>query len=111
MTEHIAFPNGDQEWKEGGQLHRDGGLTAVIRAYGTQRWYQDGWLHQNGDQPAFIYADGTKAWYQNDIMLSTKEVLELKRQTIFKRNLSCAHAIYSVHTNRDVAGVVCSFCV
>ena len=54
--------NGDQEWYQHGQSHRDGDLPAVVHVDGGQGWYQHGQLHRGGDRPALIGADGDRWW-------------------------------------------------
>jgi hypothetical protein len=38
---------------------------AVIMANGDREWYQNGQLHREGNEPAVIRADGTREWYRN----------------------------------------------
>lgn len=62
------LPDGTREWYHHGELHRDGGLPAVIEYYGKaaaspvkkQIWIQAGNRHRQGDRPAVIeyYKDG-----------------------------------------------------
>ena len=87
MTEHIVLSNGDQEWRLNGKLHRD------------------------GDQPAYIKADGTQRWYQRDKRLSDNRVISLQRQSLLQRNLIRAHVVCTIHANKDVSGVICSYAV
>lgn len=127
--------NGIQEWYQYGKLHRDGDQPAIIKADGTQKWYQHGKRHRDSDQPAEIWTDGkqmwyqhgkihrndgkpaciwangSQAWWQHGIPLFCEKILDLQRHTIYERNLNRAHAIYSMFTNKDVAGVICCFCV
>ena len=87
MTEHVVLPNGDQEWRKNGKRHRD------------------------GDQPAEIWADGTQLWYQDGKRLSDDRVISLQREALLQRNLTRAHIVRTVHANRDVSGVICSYAV
>ena len=61
----TVLPDGTQEWVNmAGELHRSGGLPAVIRADGIQEWYQNGERHRVSG-PAIVFADGAEMWYQH----------------------------------------------
>jgi hypothetical protein len=53
------------EWRENGQLHRDGDLPAVITVDKSVFYYQRGRLHRIVDKPAAITANGDKYWCLN----------------------------------------------
>ena len=72
MSSDTTDVHGTQEWRQNGELHRDGDLPAISRANGDQEWYQHGKLHRDGDLPAFIGADGTQVWYQHGKLHRTK---------------------------------------
>ena len=40
----LINSDGDQEWYQNGQLHRDGDLPAIIRSNGDQEWHKNGEL-------------------------------------------------------------------
>jgi hypothetical protein len=58
--------DGTQAWKEeGGMLHREGGLPAVVKADGSQYWVKRGKIHREGGLPAVVKADGTQYWWMH----------------------------------------------
>jgi hypothetical protein len=51
-AEMKLLENGDREWRQNGQLHRDGDEPAVIYQNGSRVWYRNGEIHRDGDEPA-----------------------------------------------------------
>jgi len=67
-VEITVDANGTQVWRnEAGELHREGGLPAVVWANGDQEWYMNGKLHREGGKPAVTYANGIQAWFVNGL--------------------------------------------
>ena len=56
----VMLPNGTQEWRVNGKLHREDG-PAKILADGSQLWYRDGRFHRE-DGPAIVEIDGRQDW-------------------------------------------------
>ena len=64
--------DGNQQWYEHGNLHRDGDLPAVIEVDGTLKWFWRGKAHRDGDLPAIIRADGTQEHWQYGLNVTAR---------------------------------------
>jgi hypothetical protein len=63
MSETVVEENGTKWWYKNGELHREGGLPAVVGADGTKWWYKNNQLHREGGLPAIEGAFGKSWWY------------------------------------------------
>ncbi len=59
--------NGSKIYTQGGIIHRDDDLPAVIFANGDQIWYQNGLIHRSNDLPAVVFPGWRSIWYQNGL--------------------------------------------
>lgn len=70
MPSHISRLNGDQEWYQNGQFHRNDG-PALMTTKGTHKWYQNGLLHRDHG-PAVIHHQAAipqcQLWYQHGLL-------------------------------------------
>lgn len=56
---------GNLRWYKNGQLHRAGGLPAIIEKSGSRYWFVNNQYSRPGDKPAIEFADGVKCWYKD----------------------------------------------
>ena len=61
--ELTALPDGTEEWRLNGRLHREDG-PAVVYPNGSESWWQHGRLHRE-DGPAVVWSDSYQAWWKN----------------------------------------------
>jgi hypothetical protein len=66
-TRYIKRQNGNEEWYEYGELHRDGDLPAIVCDNGDMIWFRNGVRHRDGGLPAHIYAGG-REWWKNGLI-------------------------------------------
>lgn len=69
----VEWANGDREWWEHGERHRDGGLPAIVELEirtipanikgWVHQWYVRGKRHRDGGLPAYDRSDGERMWY------------------------------------------------
>ena len=60
----VVRDNGDQEWWVNGKRHRDGGLPAIELANGSKEWLIYGHHHRDGGLPAIDWSNGDQEWLE-----------------------------------------------
>ena len=111
--------NGDREWYQNGNLHRDGdkpaiiesknkwwyqngkrhrdnGKPAVMLVNGDREWWENGLRHRDGDKPAILYKDGTEKYYKAGKRYIPKHI----QKKINKKRLDRAKTNVEVKKNR-----------
>lgn len=63
MSERKVDADGNEEWAEGGSLHRTDG-PALVFTDGAEAWYVRGERHRT-DGPAVTHDDGEREWWLN----------------------------------------------
>ena len=80
QPEHTIRPDGTQEWRVNGKLHRLDG-PAIICPDGGQAWFVNGQRHRT-DGPACIYADGYQAWFVNGENITAQVLIWMEQQSV-----------------------------
>lgn len=86
----IQKKGGEEYWQDG-RRHRDEG-PAILRKNGDREWYQNGLHHRDDDQPALIRAGGSiQQWFQHGRLHRGGDkpavIVEGYRETWYQRGL------------------------
>lgn len=65
----LVYENGFRAWCKNGSYHRDGDLPAKVWGGGHQEWYKDGKMHRDGGLPSSVNPNGSLHWYINGVFV------------------------------------------
>jgi hypothetical protein len=75
----VIHQSGSKYWHKNGECHRDDDKPAILYHDGSKFWYKNGRNHRDNGEPAIIWDNGDKYWYIEDVLLTDKQVILLKR--------------------------------